>query len=87
MPNVKIVSDGTSYGTKILNAETGEQLPGYITGIDWSAHLEVDKDGHKGFRCFATVIYVDPELDVQVDESDLVEADTPLKMQRGDDEF
>jgi hypothetical protein len=35
MMKIKIVSDGTSLGTKVLNAETGEALEG-ASRVDWS---------------------------------------------------
>lgn len=32
---LKIVSDGTSWGTKVVNADTGESVDG-VASIDWS---------------------------------------------------
>jgi hypothetical protein len=40
MMEIKIVSDGTPYGTKLINIETGDEIKD-IKSIDW--HIEVDK--------------------------------------------
>ena len=37
---VKIISDGTPRGTKLVNAETGEKLEG-VTSVEW--HISVDR--------------------------------------------
>ena len=52
---LKIISDGTSRGTKVVNAETGEELK-YVTDIVWRieamgyahATIEIDNVAFEG---------------------------------------
>jgi hypothetical protein len=37
---VKIVSDGTTRGTQVLNAETGEQVEGVVGIVWWGPDFE-----------------------------------------------
>ena len=53
---IKIISDGTSYNTKVINAETGEPITG-ITYLHWTC------DASEGIaKVFMEVIDVVVEL-------------------------
>jgi hypothetical protein len=56
---IKIASDGTSYGTKVCNAETGEAISG-VKAITISACAGVSE-------VTATITIVNPELDIESD--------------------
>jgi hypothetical protein len=43
---IKIISDGTVVGTKIVNAETGELIENVIS-VDWKISV---RDDHQGWR-------------------------------------
>lgn len=68
--NIKIVSDGTIAGTKVVDAKTGEMIAGYVVGVDWSATLSADK---KEMPVYATITFENPELDVSVNGDDVSE--------------
>lgn len=53
---LKIVSDGTSFGTRVVNAETGEELQ-YVKSIRWEVCSQSQ-------RASAVVELANVELDV-----------------------
>ena len=59
--NIKIVSDGTAQGTKVLLPD-GKQMPGLITKISF----EIEAMG----RCTATITFSGVECDVLADLPD-----------------
>lgn len=55
---IKIISDGTIMGTRVLNADTGDALEG-VKGV--TIHpMFVDGD----MAVMATVTFIQPELDI-----------------------
>lgn len=68
MANIRIISNGQDDGTKIINLETGEEIPGNIVGVDWSASFDDDTT-----TFYATVMFRNPEVDIEVSENDLAQ--------------
>lgn len=57
---IKIVSDGTVHGSKVMDAETGEMLSG-VQSVEWSV-----KAGEEHFaRATLTVIDVPVEIECE----------------------
>lgn len=59
MRNIKVISDGTPGGSKVTDAETGEDVAGAIRGIV----IEVTASG-----TVAKITYLNPEVDVVAEE-------------------
>lgn len=55
---IKIISDGTVYGTKVVNAETGEEIKG-IGKVEWSVDAYA-----KSKLATAALHFVDVQVDV-----------------------
>lgn len=60
---IKVVSDGTRGGTKILDADTGESIDALrVIGINWEVP---DRDGHPvlTLRCQGAEVEIEGEAD------------------------
>ncbi len=64
---IKIISDGTTLGTRLVNAETGESIDG-ATSITWSANID---DG----SVVALVRFIRLPIDA-IGEAELLNADS-----------
>lgn len=59
---VKIISDGTAVGTKLVNAETGELVEN-VTSLTWSATA-----GHGHGVANLTIEWVPAEIEADIDD-------------------
>jgi hypothetical protein len=57
---IKIVSDGTSLGSKVVNTKTGEK-------IDGISRIELIIDAATGLDCTITAFDVDVDIDADTD--------------------
>ena len=69
---LKIISDGTAWGTRVVNAETGEQIE-YVSTINWFWEP-------KDWGARATIEVVNVEVDLEVDGRLLNDVDATLHM-------
>ena len=64
---LKIVSDGTHAGTTLVDAATGEPVPG-VVGVTWSAGMTAPTDSEgAGRQPFATIVMRGVEVEVIAD--------------------
>lgn len=57
---IKIISDGTNSGTKIINKETGEMI-GMVQNVTWSI-------SSKDIYAKATIEILNPEIELECDD-------------------
>lgn len=72
--NIRIISDGTLLGTKIVDAATRVPVPGFITAISWDITLTGPST--------AVITYVYPEIDAVGEDISLTEEEQKKENER-----